>query len=93
MPKTAVSITEKHLSEAKYCAPFECAMALAINDLLEVGFFSSVGPRDFFIFNFEAKRVFACLNNNEITEFIDKFEDGAAVPTTIILDIPVEFLK
>ena len=89
----AIPIKEKHPSEAKYCAPFECALALEINDQLKEGFISSVGPKEFFIFNSEGKRVFACKGERRITKFIDEFEDGKARPTYIVLEIPAEFLK
>jgi hypothetical protein len=93
MPRTRIPIDEEHLSKGKSCAPLECALALAINEVLKEDFFSSVGPKEFHIFNSQIKKVFTCRNEPEITKFIDKFEDGIAQPTTIVLDIPAEFLK
>jgi hypothetical protein len=93
MPKIMILITEKHLFEAKPYAPFECALALAINDHLNEGFFSAVTTNGFFIFDSECKRVFVCRSEPEITKLMDEFDEQNAGPAQIVLDIPAEFLK
>jgi hypothetical protein len=93
MPKATIPITEKHLSKAKSYYPFECALALAINDFLREGFFTAVTTYDFFIFDSECKRVFVCRGEPEITKLMDEFDEQNAGPTQIVLDIPNEFLK
>lgn len=90
--ETKVEITKKHIRNGLRCAYNRCALALAINDKIGSEFYSTVGLNDFHIRK-GAQILFKSKRDEKIHEFVNKFDNFEAKPTTIVLEIPPEFLR
>lgn len=90
-----IQVTQKHIDSGEKCEANRCAIANAINDVLDGDYHASVIPRSVDIWSYVPFKLHKTLKfPQETVEFIRRFDVGLETqPFEFELDIPSQFLK